>query len=144
MTMDLLQFDTKAAAEAGYRHNLENPFTLEPMLDDNGDPYYIDVVGGDAGDVVAISRQIADQRMERIQKTKSIVVESTLTRQEDVQIIAAATRGWYLPPIDGESIPWSKDNAKKILADPRFPWIMEQLNKVIGERKRFFRKSSSA
>jgi hypothetical protein len=144
MSLDLLQFDTKAAAESGYTHILENPFTLEPMLDDAGKPYYINVIGGDASDVVAMSRQVADARLERIQKTKSIVVEGSLARQEDIEIISSAIRGWYLPPIDGQELPFSREAAKKLLGDARFPWIMEQLNKVIGDRKRFFKKNSSA
>lgn len=143
MTFDLLQLDTKAAAESGFRLVLENPFTLEPLHDEQG-PFYIDIIGGDAGDVVDVTQAIDDARLDRIQRTRSIVTESEIKRQEDAEILAAATKGWRLPPLGGADIPFSKERAKEIYLDPRFPWIKEQVDKAVGDRKRFFKKNSPA
>jgi hypothetical protein len=144
MSFDLNTLDTKKAAEAGYTHQLENPFTHQPMFDDAKQPYFIRVLGGDSGQVSEVMRNIADRRLEYIQKTRKIVTESELTHQEDVELIASAIVDWYLPELDGKTWPFSRENAKTILSDPRFPWIMEQLQKVIGDRAHFFKKNSSA
>jgi hypothetical protein len=144
MSLDLVQFDTKAAAEAGTKVFLDNPFTGDPMLDDEGNGYYIEILGGDSEKVFGALRNINDKRLERIQKTRRIVTDSEASRLEDINTMAAASLSWYLPPIDGAELTFSEQNARRLYADLRFPWIMEQLEKVIGDRKRFFKKNSKA
>lgn len=138
---DLLSFDTKAAAEAGYRLILENPFTQVAMDEFYPDgPFYIDILGGDAADVVAVQEEVESARLDRIQRTRSIVPESETKRQEDADILVAATVGWRLPPMGGKELTYSPKAAKDLYLDRRFPWIKEQVNRAVGERKRFFKK----
>lgn len=142
--MDLVQFDTKSAAEAGCVVNLDNPFTGEPMLDDDGSNFFIKILGGDSGKVSDALREIADRRLERVQKTRKLIADSASQHADDVNTLALATLEWKLPPIDGEVWACTEPNARKLYGDKRFPWIMEQLEKVISDRKRFFKKSSTA
>lgn len=143
MSLDMSAFDTKAAAEAGTFVHLENPFTAEPLFDDAGVPIGITILGGDSGKVHNELRKIADRRLERIQKQRTIVTDSEVSRKEDINTVAAATVSWHLFPFDGVELECTESNARKVYGDPRFPWIMEQLEKVIGDRKRFFKSSSA-
>jgi hypothetical protein len=143
MSFDLSTLDSKSAAEAGTFVHLDSPATGEPMYDDDGvTPFGIGIIGGDSGKVSDELRAIADRRLERIQRNRSIVTNSLVGRQEDINTMAAATTHWHLPPVDGEVLVCSEVSARKLYADPRFPWIMEQLEKAIGDRKRFFKRSS--
>lgn len=142
MSFDLSTLDTKKAAEDGAIINLENPFTKQPLVDDEKKSYYIKILGADSGKISDRLRDIADRRLEYIQRTRKIMTESEIARQEDIETLAAATLDWYLPAIDGETWDCSEVNAAKLYSDKRFPWLREQLEKVIGDRSRFFKKNS--
>jgi hypothetical protein len=143
MSFDLNELDVKSTAEAGTKVTFENPFTKEPLVDDDSKPYYVKIMGGDAGKVSAALRAIADRRVELLRVEGQKFITNEQSRQEDFDTMAAATLEWHLPPIDGAEWPCTEENAKKLYADPRFPWIMEKLEKTIGDRRAFFRKSSA-
>jgi hypothetical protein len=139
---DLSTLDTKTAAEQGVVVELENPFEPEkPFVDDDGVPYSWTILGGDAGKVRAKEKKQLNRILTAIRRNKDADAEAG--EQDNVDKLAAATLAWHLPPLDGEILPPPTEHlARKILNDPRFPWIVEQLTKAIGDRARLFRKSS--
>lgn len=141
--LDMSQLDTRAPANEGANIELENPFTGEPLEDDDGKPYYIEIFGGDSDKVQEQLRRIADRRLERIQKKRTIETDSTVGRKDDINTLALATKSWYIMPVDGETLECNEHTAKRLYSDKRFPWIFEQLEKAIGDRKRFFKKNSA-
>jgi len=139
---DLNTLDTKTAAEEGLVVELENPFEPEkPFVDDDGVPYSITILGGDAGKVRTKEKKQLNRILTAIRKGKDSDAEAG--EQDNIDKLAAATLAWHLPTLDGETFPPPTEHlARKLYSDPRFPWIIEQLTKRIGDRSRFFKKSS--
>lgn len=142
---DLSTLDTKAPAERGIVVELENPFDpTTPFVDDAGVPYSWTILGSDAGKVRAIARKRLDRMLTLLRKNRD-PGDAEANEAADIDRLAAATLAWHLPPIDGQPAPEPNEHsARKILSDPRFPWIAEQLTKAMGDRARFFSKSSTS
>lgn len=142
-SFDLNTLDTKTPAEQGIVVELEHPLNPEtPFVDDDGVPYSITILGGDAGKVRAKERKQVDRILSAIRKNRDPGDAETGER-DNIDKLAAATLAWHLPPLDGELLPDPTEHiARKLYSDPRFPWIAEQLTKRIGDRARFFKKSS--
>jgi hypothetical protein len=145
MTQDLSTLDTKAAAEHGIVVELEHPFNpAAPFVDDDGKPYYIKILGGDAGKIRDKSRKQLDKYIALIRKNRS-PGDAVAGEEDNIDKLAAATLEWHLPPLDGKPMPEVSEKAAHALySDPRFPWIVEQLTKAINDRALFFVKSSTS
>lgn len=145
MTLDLSTLDTKAAAEQGIVVELEHPFNpTAPFVDDEGNPYYIKILGSDAGKVREKSRKQVDRILSLLHKGRA-PGDSETGERDNVDRLAAATIEWNLPALDGQPMPPASEHAaRKLYSDPRFPWIVEQLTKAINDRARFFSKSSTS
>lgn len=147
--MDFTALDTKAAAEAGAAISLLNPFTDEPLLLDDGSAVSITVLGADSAKMREYSRQVTDERLAATQAAQSknkkapIVTIGKLER-EKFEGLAAVTVSWNVFPLDGEVLACTEANALRLYADPRFPWIAEQLNSAVVDRARFFKKPSTS
>ena len=141
-SFDLNTLDTKAAAEAGIVVQLEHPFDPAlPFTDDAGTPYSITIMGGDAGKVRAKARKQLDRYLTLIRKNQD-PGDAEASEVDHIDRLAAATIAWHLPDLDGKPVPaLSEVTARTLYADPRFPWIVEQLTKAIGDRTRFFKRS---
>lgn len=141
---DLSSRDTKLAAEQGVVVELEDPFDSgTPLLDDEGKPYTITILGSDAGPVRLKARKQLDQYLEAVRKNKN-PGDAEKNEKELVDRLAAATIAWHMPPLDGAQLPEPTEHiARKLYSDPRFPWIVEQLAKAMGDRARFFKTSST-
>jgi hypothetical protein len=70
-------------------------------------------------------------------------ISSAQTHRDDIETMAAATLSWYLPPFNGVELECTEENALKLYDDPRYPWIMERLEKVMSDRRSFFKKASA-
>lgn len=140
--VDFTNLDSKAASEAGTAIVLIDPRNNEPLLDDDEKPYFITILGIDSAKLRGISKISIDRRMNSIRKGNDIDYDSDVVAKEKAALYAAATTGWYLPPLDGAALEYSEKNAKRLYSDPRFPWLLEQLDKAIADRQRFFKKAS--
>lgn len=141
-TLDFSDLDSKTAAETGTVMEVDDPRNDEKLTDPEGKPYWIELIGTDSAKLKAISRKFIDRRVNGIRKGKNEDFDSDTADQERVQLYAAATKSWYLLPIDGEALECNEKNAKRLYSDARFPWLVEQIDKAIADRKRFFKKAS--
>jgi hypothetical protein len=136
----LSMFDTKAASEAGIVVELE-----EIGLDDDGKPYFWTILGMDAGKVVDKDRKNLSRYLTALRKNKD-AGNAEVSEKENIDKLAASTIAWHLPPIepnDPEPVV-SEQNARKILSDPRFRWIVRKLTKAQSDDSDFFVKSSTS
>lgn len=145
MTQDLNELDTKAPAERGIVVELEHPKTpLVPWVDDQGVPYSITILGGDAGKVRAVARKQLDKQITLLRK-KGEMGDAESGEQDIVERLAKATIAWHLPPLDGQTLPAPDERlARKLYNDPRFPWIVEQLQRALNDRSRLFTTPSTS
>jgi hypothetical protein len=141
-SLDLASLDTQAAAEAGAFVALDDPRTNEPLVDDDGKAYGIEIIGLDSPKLRAIARKITDRNITNIRRGKRVDYDSEVAEGEKVELYAAATKSWYLPPLAGEVLECNERNARRLYADPRFPWIVEKIDRDIADRQRFFKSAS--
>lgn len=140
--MDFSTLDSKAAAEAGAVIELVDPRSGEPLVDDEGKPYWLEIIGMDSAKMRAISQSIVGKRITNSRKGKGAEYDAEAEEAEKYRLYASATKDWYVPTLDGEVLECNEKNAKKLLSDPRFPWLSEQIDRAIADRARFFKKAS--
>jgi hypothetical protein len=141
-TMDFSTLDSQAAAEAGAVIELEDPRSGETLTDDDGKPYYVEIIGMDSAKLRAVSQGIVGKRIVNIRKGKGGEYDADAEDAEKFRLYAKATKSWYVPTLDGEVLECNEKNARKLYSDPRFPWISEKIDKEIANRQRFFKKAS--
>lgn len=142
--LDFNTLDTKSAAERGLVVELEDPRNESaPFVDDDGKPFSITILGGDAGKIREKTRKQLDSYLTKARKNKE--ADSRAAEAEHIDKLAAATIAWHLPTLDGETLPAPNEHvARKLYSDPRFPWIVEQLTRAMNDRGRFFSTSSTS
>lgn len=150
--LDLASLDTKAPAERGIRIELRHPFTDAPLVDEQGDPYFVTALGLESGTIRTLQRKFntarieqASKQMARGGKRQPPPPDWDAIEGERFQTVAAQlVSPWYLPPMNGETLTFSADNALRVVSDPRFPWIAEQIEQETGDRRRFFSNSATS
>lgn len=144
---DLAALNTADPAEQGTAVELENPFTLERLEDTTGVPITWTLRGEDAPSVRAVVGAQADRRNDNINKGRGASLDQRSLDSQQLERLVAATVTYSsnFPPLDGETMqPFSPQNARRILSDKRFRWLVEQLQRELGNRKRFLPKSLNA
>lgn len=142
--LDLSALDVRAAAEAGLFVHLRHPGTKELLFDAAGAPIGVEIEGTDGERCATVTRMIVNARVDRAQKTKSTTVDIATIEDEGAVRLAAVTRRWNLPPIDGAALECTPRNAKALYLNPRFSWIPEQLNEAFGDRASFFARTPAS
>jgi len=139
--MDLSTLDSKAAAEAGTVIEIISPATGEPLMDD-GKPVTITILGIDSAKLRGISKKLTDRRFTDIRRGKNADFDSDVADAERFKLYAAATIAWEGIGLDGAVLECNERNAQKLYSDARFPWLVEQIDKAIADRQRFFKTAS--
>lgn len=135
--MDLSAFDTSDLANAGAAMELRDP-TGNPVLQDDGSPVTITLLGEDSDIVTRVSNQHANQFLRGASGGgQSITAE--MSKTNEINKFAAATVGWSGIVVDGEVVKFSTDAAKSLYR--RFPWIRDQARVFIGDRANFTKAS---
>ena len=124
--MNLTDLDVKKASEDGAILPLRNPFTGELI-----EGVSIRVLGRDA-------RILQDARRD----AERARAEGKLDQETaNIHVLAAAISGWEGVEMDGEVLPYSRDNAIRLLSDERTIWVAEQLGPFSLSRRNFTPKS---
>lgn len=112
---------------------LDNPVTKEQM-NQEGDPVlYIRFIN--SKEVKAIQREAKNKLYQKLTKRGSISAESEDRNQ--FEVVAACITGWENITMDGEDFPYTPDNARKLVMDPGFNWIFEQVLIEASDEKNF-------
>lgn len=142
--LDLSTLNVSKAAERTTMIELEHPATGKPMLDAEKNPYYVEVVGDDHPDLRKLDRKHNDRRADRIRKRSDFGLDSDTLETEAAERLVLATRSWYLPPMNGETIAFTPKNAQMVYTDDGLSWIVEQVARGMKDRKRFFSAPSNS
>jgi hypothetical protein len=144
--MSLAQYDTKTAAERGMIVDFPDPRDPDKLVEINGKPVTITILGADAAKVRAVGRKTLDKVIEKIRKNKD-VGGAKETEQDQIERLAAATVVWSDNWIidDGEPpLVCSEAAARALYSDPRFPWIVERLQKKLDDRTGFLYEKANS
>lgn len=123
--MDLSRFDTKKAADEGFRLQLKDPL---------GQPTDIVIVvkGADSEQFQAAKVEALRRQAEQPKKRG---VDYERIEAELIDLLVAVTVAWENVQLDGEALACTQDNARKLYR--RFPWIREQVDAAIYDRANF-------
>lgn len=120
--MDLSTLDVKKASEAGAELCLRNPFTGEVIPG-----VTLRVLGRDAEQLQAARKDAERKRAEGKLDTE------TANRH----VLAAAVAGWEGVELDGQPLPYSHENALRLMMDERTAWVAEQVAPFSLSRRNF-------
>ncbi|WP_299945360.1 hypothetical protein [uncultured Ruegeria sp.] len=127
--MDLSRFNVSAAAGVGADLHLKHPSTGEDLFCKDGvTPFVIRVLGADAKSVREGSRALQER-----------VAKGDLTKEEAAQnSVVLAICGWSDEmEYNGKPLPYSPENALKLMTDESSSWIAEQIAPFSLRRRNF-------
>lgn len=128
-------------AEAGTAVELEDPFSGDLILGDDGKPWTIYVRGEDSKTVRAVISRQHDRRTEKLWKGKKYT-DSVSADNDQTEKMVAATISWSGLVMDGAPYEFSIVNARALYGNPEYSWIGEQVQKAMLDRQRFFTSAS--
>lgn len=130
--MDLSTLDTSALANEGAVLELRGP-DGNPVLQDDGSPVTITLLGEDSDVVTKHNNAIANQFLRSATGGPAITAEAS--KDNELSKLAKATVSWNGIVIDGEAVVCNEANAKALYR--RFSWIRDQVRAFMGDRARF-------
>lgn len=118
--MDLAQFFTRDRAESGTEMKLVTP-SGEYIRDEDGTYWTLTVAGTDSTHFKNAVKAAQNERGRR--------------DDDGVEGAASLVLGWNRMVLNGENLPFSKDNVRKVLSD--YPFIREQVMNFAADRRNF-------
>lgn len=130
---DLSALEGASTADAGATLEVLHPATGQPMLQDDGSPVTITLLGQDSRKWRAFVRQTTNRRLQS-RKAKQTAEE---IEAENTEGWVALTVAWKGIVLAGEALECTPANARMIYG--RFPFIREQVAEFVSDRANFLR-----
>lgn len=86
--------------------------------------------------VQAVKKKLTDSVYRRKKKD----VEPEVIEKTVLDILIACIDNWQNIELDGEPLEFSKQNAEKLLSDPAFGWVRNQIQEFVDTESNFFKK----
>lgn len=133
--MDIADFDTEAASEAGAVLEVRNPSTNEVLRHDDGRPFTIKLAGKDSERVQKAARDQSDRNIAAQARTRA-PMRVAVIEKGNVEILVAATIEWDVV-LGGQK---AESNAKAYReAYTKYKWLAEQVDEFVGVRSNFLK-----
>ncbi len=132
--MDLTKLSVRKATSKPATLHLKHPFTGE-MLEADGKPVTIDLLGAESDAVRAKAKEIEKRRAAGVEMTDA---------EAGAEMLSAITVGWSNIGLGSDDeLAFSPENAKRLYLDPDAEWIVEQVRPFSLTRKNFVANLSS-
>lgn len=127
-----------------HRVELFNPETGEPLLDEKGDPAWIEIDGFNsaAGEKITRQNRMKLEAQARAGRKAPSEIDLDKARQENANVLAQLTRAWYLVNTAGQAVqdfPCNYENARSLYAAKSRAWIGTQLLAALNESANFIK-----
>jgi hypothetical protein len=148
-----MDLSTLAVSLEAVTYQLRHLKTGEPLFDDKTkEPIAFDLYSADHPAVDDADFELARRRLNKAMaeaaaaKTKKgkkaeTQAEVEVTKEEAdedrVEALVSAIAGGRHITVDGQPLAFSKENARKLLSDPRFKWIRRQLQRFHSDLANF-------
>ncbi len=125
--MEIFNIDLARDADTGASYHVYNPITQELLFsdDDPNKPFIVKVIGANSSKLKFSGGKVAKANGD---------VASRLALADYLSI---AVTGWENLEKGGEVLPFSRENCKKIFADPVNDWLAKQLVEFISDLGNF-------
>lgn len=120
---------------------LFHPETDERLTDESGKPMTITVHGIDSDRYKQFSHRDQNRKIQQAQRTGKVNVTAEGLDEQGLRMVAECTEDWYIV-VGGETPAFSKEKAMEIYR--QYPWIREQVDTFMADRKAFLTSSSAA
>lgn len=136
--MDFSKLDTASPAAAGEILQLRHPITGDIL-----EGTTIMLRGSDSPEFQKASQAALNRRLEVMnRKGSGSLVSAEMIQKDMVENLVAVTIGWEGIEMDGNPYSYSPVNARLLFGDIRFPWLREQVDAFVGDRKNFLKAST--
>lgn len=137
--MDFSKLDTAEIANEGAVMHVHGPDGRPVYQEDaegkpTEEPVTISLLGDDSDVLVKFDRASVNANLRGGQTITAEIAEA-----KSVNRLARATVGWSGVDLDGESLPFTEENAKKLYK--RFRWLRQQAIQFISDRANFMKAS---
>lgn len=130
--LDLSALDVKTGAEQGFKLELHHPTSGAPL------GFWVLILGADSDAYQEQMREFRRRSMERLKRDQRAKLSDEEAEEQSLEVLVAVTRGWSENmKLDGALLPFSAENARKLYADKRLPWIPEQIYRGLHDRGNF-------
>lgn len=136
--IDLAELDVKTGSEAGFKLELRHPTTRQPI------GVWILILGSDSDAYQEQTRAVQRRWAESMKQNQRAELTEEEKEQQGRDLLVSITRSWSENmKLDGELLPFSAENARRLYADKRLPWIPEQVYREVHNRANFLRANGS-
>lgn len=137
--MDFAKLDTVEASNEGAVMHVHGP-DGQPVYQEDAEgqptdrPVTITLLGDDSDILVKFDRASVNANLRGTQPLTAEISEA-----KSINRLARATVGWSGIDLDGEPLPFSEENAKKLYK--RFRWLRQQAFMFLSDRANFMKAS---
>lgn len=136
MDLSNSQFDLTASADIPQKLTLLDPRTGEELLDQDGKPVTITLLGRDSTVAKKESKRRSQEMLNRAVRqgaTRKISVDETI--ESAVSLLSKLTVSWSGFSKNGQPYDFSPENAESLYSE--FSWIREQVDEFVSDRQNF-------
>jgi len=112
-----------------------------PMMNQDGSPMTISLLGEDSDVAVAFDNDLTNRRIQQAQRGGQITAEAITG--EMAAKLAKLTTGWNIS-FGGEVAVFSEAAARKLYADRKMSFIVEQVQAFVKARRHFLKPSKAS
>lgn len=119
---------------------IENPSTGTSIRDKEGKESFLMLMSNDSAVAMARKRQSRKRLFDQVQKGKKINYSVEQAEEDDIELLVALTKDWYLvDPETGDAIdfPFNEENARTLYSSPDMVWLRDQAEAFVSERANF-------
>lgn len=128
---DLAAFDTAQNGNDGARMVVRHPETYQPLMAADGQEVTILVAGADSEVAQKAVRKATNKRL----ASRRLKLKAEELEEEKIETVALCTLDWHGIVVDGEQVPCTVENVKKVYR--RFRWLMDQVDEFSGDRANY-------
>lgn len=122
-----------------YKRNVSDSADIEIQHPVTGEALgvTITVLSPDSDEYRRTSLQLQNDNIRFVRKNRGKTTAERL-QQEAMDVLVAATIGWKGLQENGQDLPFTKENVRRVYAE--FPFIKEQVDEFTADRRNFIRK----
>lgn len=133
--MDLLDLDTRAAADAGARMPLLHPANGTVIKDPEGNDQYLTLVGADSEIATRFQRRLQNElSAKQAQRRGGARMSAEEQEERSIAFLTACTIGWNVY-MGGKKLEHNSENVKAFYE--KFNSFREDADRFIGDRANF-------
>lgn len=133
--MDFSKLDTASPASAGEVLQIKHPATGETL-----EGTTIMLRGSDSPEFQVAAQQIMNKRLAAMNRKGTVYeVSAEVLLRDGIENLVAVTIGWEAIELDGKTLEFSTANARRLYSDKRFPWLREQVDEFVSDRRNFLK-----